>query len=296
MTMLSMTGFGKAEAVFDGRFILTAEVGSVNRKQLEVRCSLPQECGFFEERVRKIAARYISRGAVQVRMTIHGRDGGVSGEPVVNSAALESLVRQCAAFRRRCGLDERAVDAERLLTIPGIVIFQSVDPDSPELAAALEEVLVAAFEKFRAMREVEGENLKADLFARLEVLKELLGRIEPAASGIPGEMKKRLLAKLSAEKIPVPGSEEQLLREVLFYADRADVTEEITRLKSHFAQFTRYMNDTVPGGRSLDFLAQEMFREINTLGNKAGIPAVSALVVEFKSTLEKIREQIQNVE
>ena len=99
-----------------------------------------------------------------------------------------------------------------------------------------------------------------------------------------------------AENIPVPGSEEQLLREVLFYADKADVTEEITRLKSHFDQFLRYMNDTVPGGRSLDFLAQEMFREINTLGNKAGNSSVSPLVVRFKSELEKLREQIQNVE
>ena len=296
MTMLSMTGFGKAETVFGGRYVLSAEVGSVNRKQLEVRCSLPPECGFFEERVRKIAARYISRGALQVRMTIHGRDGGVSGEPVVNSAALESLVRQCMALRRSCALDERAVDVERLLTVPGVVVFQSVDPDSPELAAALEDVLISAFEKFRAMREAEGENLRTDLLARLDVLKDLLRRIEPAVAGIPGEIRQRLLAKLEAEKIPVPGSEEQLLREVLFYADKADVTEEITRLKSHFGQFLRYMNDTVPGGRSLDFLAQEMFREINTLGNKAGIPAVSALVVEFKSTLEKIREQIQNVE
>ena len=294
--MLSMTGFGKAEAVFGGRYILSAEVGSVNRKQLEVRCSLPPECAFFEERVRKIAARYISRGAIQVRMTIHGRDGGVSGEPVVNSSALESLVRQCMAFRRSSALDERAVDVERLLTIPGVVVFQSVDPDSPELAAALEDVLVSAFGKFQAMREVEGENLKADLSARLDVLKNLLHKIEPAVAGIPGEIRQRLLGKLEAEKIPVPGSEEQLLREVLFYADKADVAEEITRLKSHFDQFARYVNDTVPGGRSLDFLAQEMFREINTLGNKAGIPAVSALVVEFKSTLEKIREQIQNVE
>ena len=194
------------------------------------------------------------------------------------------------------GLDERAVDVEHLLTVPGIVTFQSVDPESPELAAAFEEVLVSALEKFRAMREAEGANLKSDLAARLEVLKALLVKIEPAVAGIPNEIKRRLLEKLAAEKIPVPGSEEQLLREALFYADRADVTEEITRLKSHFGQFTRYLDDTAPGGRSLDFLAQEMFREINTLGNKAGIPEVSALVVEFKSTLEKIREQIQNVE
>jgi len=294
--MLSMTGFGKAETMFGERLVLSAEVSSVNRKQLEIRCNLPPDCAAFEDPARRLTARYISRGAVQIRVSLHGRQGASSGEAKLDAPALESLVRQCMAVRRACGLDERAVDVERLLTVPGIVTIQSVDPESPELAAAFETVLVSALEKFRAMREVEGGNLKADLTARLEVLQALLKKIEPAVSGIPNEIKRRLLEKLAAEKIPVPGSEEQLLREALFYADRADVTEEITRLKSHFGQFTRYLDDTVPGGRSLDFLAQEMFREINTLGNKAGIPEVSALVVEFKSTLEKIREQIQNVE
>ncbi|MBQ7208745.1 MAG: YicC family protein [Lentisphaeria bacterium] len=294
--MLSMTGFGKAETMFGERLVLSAEVSSVNRKQLEIRCNLPPDCAAFEDPARKLTARYISRGAVQIRVSLHGRQGAASGEAQVDPSALESLVRQCMAVRRACGLDENAVDVEELLAVPGIVTFRSVDPESPELAAAFEEVLTSALEKFRAMREVEGGNLKADLTARLESLKALLVKIEPAVAGIPGEIKRRLLEKLAAEKIPVPGSEEQLLREALFYADRADVTEEITRLKSHFGQFTRYLDDTVPGGRSLDFLAQEMFREINTLGNKAGIPQVSALVVEFKSTLEKIREQIQNVE
>ena len=294
--MLSMTGFGKAETMFGDRLVLSAEVSSVNRKQLEIRCNLPPDCAAFEDLARKLTARYISRGAVQIRVVLHGRQGDSSGEAQVDASALESLVRQCMAVRRACGLDERAVAVEHLLTVPGIVTIRSVDPESPELAAAFEEVLVSALEKFRAMREAEGANLKTDLAARLEALEALLARIEPAVAGIPKEIKKRLLEKLAAEKIPVPGSEEQLLREALFYADRADVTEEITRLKSHFGQFTRYLDDTAPGGRSLDFLAQEMFREINTLGNKAGIPEVSALVVEFKSTLEKIREQIQNVE
>lgn len=294
--MLSMTGFGKAELLFCDSLILSAEISSVNRKQLEIRCNLPSECSAFEDRVRKIASAYISRGALQVRVVLQTSKGGSSGTPQLDAEKLAALVKECAAIRRQCGLDEKAVDVERLLTVPGLVTFKSVDPDSPELAGAFEEVLKKAFENFRTMRTAEGENLKADLYSRLARLKELLGRIEPEVAGIPAQIKQRLLARLEAEKIPVPGNEEQLLREVLFYTDRADVTEEITRLKSHFEQFVRYLEETSPCGRSLDFLAQEMFREINTLGNKAGVPAVSALVVEFKSELEKVREQIQNVE
>ena len=294
--MLSMTGFGKAELVFNEGFVLSAEISSVNRKQLEIRSSLPAECSAFEDVLRKTAASSISRGALQVKVTLQGKNGSRSGEVRVEKEKISALIRECMLLRKASGLEENAVDVERLLTIPGMVAFTGVDPDSPELRQAFENVLVAAFEKFRAMRSAEGENLKRDLYCRLDRLKDLLARIEPETAVIPAQTKQRILAKLEAEKIPVPGNEEQLLREILFYTDRADVTEEITRLKSHFEQLIRYFESTVPAGRSLDFLAQEMFREINTLGNKAGIPPVSALVVEFKSELEKMREQIQNVE
>ena len=294
--MLSMTGFGKAEQLFCDSLILTAEISSVNRKQLEIRCNLPLECSAFEDKVRKTAADYISRGAVQVRVSLQGKNGGVSGEINVDEKRLELLVAQSLKARANAGLDTSSVDVERLMSIPGVITFKSIDPESPELAAAFEKVLVGAFEKFNAMRTAEGLNLKNDLYGRLNHLKELLSVIEPLVAEIPAQIKQRILARLEAEKIPVPGNEEQLLREVLFYADRSDVTEEVTRLKSHFGQFVKYLEDASPRGRSLDFLAQEMFREINTLGNKAGIPAVSAQVVEFKSELEKVREQIQNVE
>ena len=293
--MLSMTGFGKAEQLFAESLILTAEISSVNRKQLEIRCNLPPECTAFEDKVRKTATAYTSRGALQVRVTLQGKNGGASGSPQVDMDKLLPLIEACRLLRKQCGQSD-AVEVEKLLAIPGIVIFKSIDPDSPLLAAAFEQVLKNAFENFHAMRQGEGENLKKDLYSRLGHLKELLVQIEPAVAGIPAQIKQRLLTRLEAENIPVPGNEEQLLREVLFYADRADVTEEVTRLKSHFEQFVKYLEDASPRGRSLDFLAQEMFREINTLGNKAGIPAVSALVVEFKSELEKMREQIQNVE
>ena len=142
----------------------------------------------------------------------------------------------------------------------------------------------------------KGAALKNDLESRERLLESLLAEIEPLAAEMNAGIKARLLARLEEEKIPVPGDDERLLKEVLFYADKADVTEEITRLHSHFGQFRRFLAESKPVGRSLDFLMQEMFREITTLGNKAGVPAVSPLVVAFKSELEKLREQIQNVE
>ena len=293
--MLSMTGFGKAELLFNESFVLAAEISSVNRKQLEIRSNLPGECSAFEDMVRKTAAQYISRGAVQVRVALLGKNGGNSAVPVVDQVKLESLIRSCAEARRNCGLPEQ-VAVEQLLALPGVVSFKTVDPESPALAETFEKVLNLAFQNFCAMRRAEGENLQRDLGARLQHLQHLLQQLEPEIAVIPAQIKQRLLARLEEEKLPLPGSEEQLLREVLFYTDKADVAEEVTRLKSHFEQFTRYLAETTPCGRSLDFLAQEMFREINTLGNKAGIPTVSALVVQFKSELEKMREQIQNVE
>ena len=147
------------------------------------------------------------------------------------------------------------------------------------------------------MRNAEGEALRQDLAGRMDFLRNKLNAIRPFAAGITERIKQRLLEKLEAENLAADPHDERLLRELLFYADRADVTEEITRLESHFGQFASFLNnDHEPVGRSLDFLVQEMFREITTLGNKAGSSDISPLVVAFKAELEKIREQVQNVE
>ena len=130
----------------------------------------------------------------------------------------------------------------------------------------------------------------------LELLENMHSTLAALVAAQPEAAKKRLLAKFEAEKLPIAVDDAQLLKEVLFYIDKGDVTEELTRLSSHFEQFRNFLAAAVPVGRSLDFLAQEMFREITTLGNKAFIPGVSPVVVEFKSEMEKIREQIQNLE
>ena len=231
--------------------------------------------------LRRISCTSLSGGALQAS---------------VDAALLASLVEAAKAARLTADLDEN-VNVEQLMLIPGVVVSAVPDADSPGMAEAYERAVSSAIAEYQAMRQREGEALKRELESREQGLETLVSQIEPLVAEINGAIKARLLEKLSAEKIPTPADDERLLKEVLFYADKSDVTEELTRLHSHFGQFRRFLaEETKPVGRSLDFLMQELFREITTLGNKAGIPAVSPLVVAFKSECEKLREQIQNVE
>ena len=289
-----MTGFGRGEAVFGDDCRLTAEVSSVNRKQLEIRLIAPAELACNEPVVRKIVGQYFNRGAVQLRLSVHcdGKDGGSFA---IDEAMLDELVDGALDARRRAGLSE-AVALETLMTIPGVVLSRETDMEDPEFADALEKAVTDACRACRRMRETEGASLQQDLRRRGELLRDILARLEPECARLPEIAKKRLMGKLADAALPVKPDDEMLIRELLFYADKSDVAEEITRLKSHFSQLDGFLAAEQPAGRSLDFLAQEFFREITTLGNKAASPAVSPLVVAFKSELEKMREQIQNVE
>ena len=292
--MFSMTGFGRGEAAFGNDCRITAEVSSVNRKQLEIRMIAPAEMSGQEPAVRKIVGQYFNRGAVYLRLAVRRDETGESALSV-DEAMLDELVDEALDVRRRAGLPE-TVAVETLMTIPGVVLSQEADVESPDFSEALEKAVAAACEACRSMREVEGLSLQQDLRRRGEVLRELLTKLEPECAKLPEIAKKRLLGKLADAAIPVKTDDEMLIRELLFYADKSDVAEEITRLKSHFLQLDGFLAAAQPSGRSLDFLAQEFFREITTLGNKAASPTVSPLVVAFKSELEKMREQIQNVE
>ena len=197
--------------------------------------------------------------------------------------------------RRRAGLTED-VAVETLMSLPGVVSSAGSPVDDPAFAGIFEETVARACAECRKMRETEGAALREDLRCRGELLKGVLAKLEVECAKLPEIAKKRLMQKLAEAGVPVNPDDETLIRELLFYTDKADVTEELTRLKSHFAQLDSFLESSQPMGRSLDFLAQEFFREINTLGNKAASPTVSPLTVAFKSELEKMREQIQNVE
>ena len=290
--MRSMTGFGKGSSAAPDGTLFTVELSSVNRKQLEIRLSLPAEFTAWEPEARKRIAEVITRGAVQVRVNAAN---GAAALADLDRARLDALIGLCIEERRKHGLPPE-FDIAGLLALPGVfgnAGVRDAEAALPALNAALEQALAG----FAAMRETEGAALRNELAGRLAGLRGLLAAIEPDTAGLAEAAKTKLLARLAAEKLPVDTNDERLLKEVLFYADKSDVTEEIARLKSHFEQFDRFLAASdEPAGRSMDFLIQEMFREITTLGNKAGSGDVSRRVVAFKAELEKMREQVQNVE
>ena len=294
--MFSMTGFGRAESLFGNGCLLVAEISSINRKQLEMRMIAPPELSAFEPAARKIAGENFSRGSILLRLALRrGAASGSGSASVVDDAALDLLIDGAKQARKRAGLSEQ-VAVETLMTLPGVVSSGLPGVDDPEFAAVFEKTVACACAECRKMRETEGRALQSDLRRRGETLRKLLAELEPECAKLPEIARKRLLAKLNDSGIPAKPDDEVLVRELLFYVDKADVAEEITRLKSHFIQLDGFLSADRPSGRSLDFLAQEFFREITTLGNKAASPVVSPLVVAFKSELEKMREQIQNVE
>ena len=292
--MLSMTGFGRGEAAASPDIIFNVEVSSVNRKQFELRFLAPPELAALESTARRIATRYYSRGAIQLRLQY--RRGRGAQTVKIDTELLAALIAGDLDARRTAGLPVDRIDVETLMQLPGVVIGTSPDADPELYAAALESAATAACEAALAMRRREGEALRRDLETRAAKLEEYYAELKTRCAAIPETLRARLTAKLAELKLPTFADDPALLREILFYTDRADVSEELARLESHFNQLRGFFAATTPSGRSLDFLAQEFFREITTLGNKAASPEISPLVVAFKSELEKLREQIQNVE
>ncbi len=291
--MKSMTGFGKGQADFSGG-MFSIEISSVNRKQLEVRLSLGSEFSAWEMETRSVVSKVISRGAVSVRVNFmpSGSEAGMQ----INEALLNHLIKEADRLQKAFPGNGGKFELSNLFLVPGVVERVSPDTDEKEPREAFFRALNSALDNFDAMRRVEGEALRKDISGRLKNLRDAVEKIRPLAGKSAGEQKKRLLEKLNSAGLMTSGDDERLLKEVVIYLDKADFTEELTRLDSHFLQFEKFLVLDTPTGRSMDFLVQEMFREINTLGNKAGDAEISKQVVFFKTELEKIREQIQNIE
>ena len=294
--MKSMTGFGRGEALSaDGRILFRTEVSSVNRKQFEVKMFLPKEMLSAEIEIRRLVAARISRGSLSLRVeTVFREDGG--SQLTVNRPQLLSLLTQLRSAAAEAGLSAEP-RPELLLQIPGIIEQRSVDFSDPQLLEALKQSCSAALDALIRMRETEGANLKLEFARRLALLSDTVDKIEPLAAAVPKIQQEKLIRRLQENGLAAGIDDERVLREVVVFTDRSDVTEEITRLRSHFSHFREFLDDTEQAmGRSMDFLTQEIFREINTLGNKAPTTEISPMIVLLKTEVEKIREQVQNIE
>jgi uncharacterized protein (TIGR00255 family) len=292
----SMTSFGRA--TFQGAdFDLTVEMRSVNNRYFDCSVRLPRPFSGLEERIKPyLQSRGISRGKVEVFITSVSRTPAAAGAEI-NEANLRAYLDALYRLRDEFGLRDD-ISVMRVAANPAVFAPEQQQTDLDELWAQLLPALGEATDHFLASRDAEGARLAADLRGKLEHLKELTDRIEALSlsntENYRTKLEERLRALLSDNSIAV--DEGRLLTECAIYADKIAVDEELVRLRSHFALFEDILCGKEPAGRKLDFLLQEMNREVNTTGSKSCDSTVAHLVVEAKNELEKIREQVQNLE
>lgn len=295
VAMNSMTGYGRGQAVRGG-YQVTVEVSSVNRRQSEWVVNLPRELEPWETRVREALNRRLARGRVTVRVSLHATDETWRRRVHLNRPLARAYAAELTELARTLGLaGPPTLDA--LLRLPGVVQIEEAEADAAVLSPLLERALDQALTALQRSRAAEGAHLARDLAARVRTLRRLVAAIRRRAPRVLAAYRRQLLARIRAAGLAhVRADDERVVREVVLYADRSDISEELARLESHFAQFDQAARAPEPVGRLLDFLAQEMGREINTLGAKAGDAVISQAVVRLKTELEKFREQAQNVE
>jgi uncharacterized protein (TIGR00255 family) len=293
--MKSMTGYGRAECAAKGVRI-TVELNTVNRKQAEVSLGVPSELEPIESDLRDMILASVSRGRVNGRVTLQHSGASRTVSVAVNEAQARAYRRELGRLAKSLKIsDDLSLDS--LMRLPGVLENSEPTLNAKAFRAPAKRALGQALEALQAMREQEGANLSRDLAKRLAGLKRVAKRMAKRAPAVLKQHRERLIERLNKANVETPeADDERLLREMVYYTDRMDITEELTRLDSHFAQVEECLRVTQPVGRKLDFLAQEMFREINTIGSKANDGVISREVVTLKTELEKIREQVQNVE
>ena len=294
MSLVSMTGFGRGTAVAGG-VRAEVELSSVNRKQLDVRVNLPRGLISLDSLVYARIHEAVSRGNVtgNVKLALTGGAAAQALTVDANLAAesLRKLRRVAKRLRLRDDLSLRS-----LLQIPDVVRRATPEEDTERAWQVVAKALTQALRGLGAMRRAEGQALERHLQAEFRHLAKHLQAIRRRAPALPAHYRQILLKRIAEAGVPMSTDDPQLQKEVAFMADRCDISEEIVRLDSHFDQAAKFMQSAKPVGRAMDFLCQEMFREINTLGSKANDHVISRHVVQFKATLECVREQVQNVE
>jgi uncharacterized protein (TIGR00255 family) len=291
--MHSMTGFGRGSAATDA-WHASVEISSVNRKQAEVVVQAPRELSEIDGRIRKAVLAIVSRGRIQVSINLDRAEGAAATIQVDDSLAHafhDAFIR----LGRTVG-HPLLPTASDYLRQPGIITLGSGEIDAEEAWLAIEPALTDALAALAAMRETEGSHLREDFLARLATLDSFAGKIAADAPGRPIRQRELLAKRLRDAGLDLDPADERVAKELALFADRCDVSEELTRLDSHFAKFREYLQAAEPPGRALDFLCQELFREFNTIGSKANDAGIAQTIVEAKTELEKIREQVQNVE
>jgi uncharacterized protein (TIGR00255 family) len=294
MSLKSMTGYGRGEGRAAG-FRAVVEISAVNRRQLDLQMTLPRALQALEPRMREDIGSRISRGRVTVAAQILSAAGPGGRRVRVDEALAREWAEALRGAARRLKLRDD-VSVSLLLQAPDVVIVEHPEEDVERVWPVLREALRRALRALGRMRAAEGRALAADLSARLARMAEMVEAIAARAPVAAEHHRRALLERVRRAGVGADEREASVAREIALFADRSDISEELTRLRSHLAQGRHLMRTREPAGRALDFLAQELLREINTVGSKCCDAAIAAETVRFKTELERFREQVQNVE
>jgi len=289
--MNSMTGYGRATASL-GHLTLTVQINSVNRRGLDLTLKLPDEWQVFESSLGEAVRKVALRGKVHVEVEVTGKSATTADW---DQAAVATTLEQLALLAHARGI-KFSPTSELLWQIANAQRTSAKLPADEATEKLLEKTLGEALRGFAAMRAREGEALFVDFIGRFEKLQAAVASIAQRAPLVPVAYRDLLLQRLRQLELTLDINDERVLKEVALFADRCDVTEEITRLRSHFTQFIELLRSAGEVGRKAEFILQEIGREIHTIGSKANDLAVSRQVIEFKNELERVREQMANVE
>ncbi|MDD4316352.1 MAG: YicC family protein [Clostridia bacterium] len=290
--MNSMTGYGKGVAEGAQRRI-TVEIKSVNHRYLDLLFKLPRGFSFLEDSLRKLIQKTVQRGHLDIYCTYEDNREGKS--TVRLDSILANEYREMAAELASMGF-LNDMTASQVMKMPEVLLTKGAEDDEEEIKELAERAMSDALKMLSDMREREGKALVKDILSKLDGMETLTAEVKSRAPLVADDFKTRLTAKITDALSGVQLDEARLLNEVAFFVDRASIDEEITRLTSHIAQGRKIIAENNSAGRKLDFLVQEMNREVNTIGSKSNDLTITQKVLELKGEIEKVREQVQNIE
>lgn len=289
----SMTGYGRAQKVLNGRDILV-EIRSVNHRYYEYSSRIPRTYNYIDEKLKTLLKTSVSRGKVEVAVTINNIEAKDT-EIAVNMTVAEGYVNALRGVSEQLGLADD-LTLSKLIKLPDIFNIQKTPDDEEKIWNDISQVTTEALNRFVSMREVEGERLKADVTSKADGILAMVSEVEKLSPVTVENYRNRLYKKLSEILESKDIDEQRILTEAAVFSEKIAVDEETVRLRSHISQLVSMLESDEAVGRKLDFIVQEMNREVNTIGSKAQDLSITKLVVDMKAEIEKIREQIQNIE
>lgn len=292
--MKSMTGFGAAETSREG-YLIRVEASSINRKGLDVVVSLPRDLQGLETELRQLVQKRLSRGRVSLYVAVSKDKQASPPSLKVNEKVLSQHYRKLKGIARKLGCGDE-MSLSFLLTLPGVMEAQEEQPFSPAFEKAVVSTVSQSLNALIHFRAREGRYLSRQLTAQVRALGKCVKAIERANPKLVRTYRKNLHQRMKDSGLDISLNDDRILRETALYADRCDVSEEVTRLNAHLHEMEKLLLGDETAGRKLDFILQETNREVNTIGSKAAGLEISKQVIALKTELEKIREQVQNLE